>query len=55
VTSGLKVGDKYVTNGITKLTDNMEIVPITPQRYEEKIKEQAKAMSSSDIVNAMKK
>ena len=55
VTGGLKVGDKYVTNGITKLTDNMEIVPITPQRYEEKIKEQAKAMSSSDIVNAMKK
>ena len=54
VTGGLKVGDKYVTNGITKLTDNMEIVPITPQRYEEKIKEQAKAMSSSDIVNAMK-
>jgi membrane fusion protein (multidrug efflux system) len=33
----------------------MEIVPIAPQRYEEKIKEQAKAMSSSDIVNAMKK
>lgn len=55
VTSGLKVGDKYVTNGITKLNDGMEIVPITPQRYEEKIKEQAKAMSSSDIVNAMKK
>ena len=54
VTSGLKVGDKYVTNGITKLNDGMEIVPITPQRYEEKIKEQAKEMSASDIVNAMK-
>ncbi len=54
VTSGLKVGDKYVTNGITKLTDKMEIVPITPQRYEEKIQEQAKAMSVSDIVNATK-
>lgn len=54
VTGGLKVGDKYVTNGITKLNDGMEIVPITPQRYDEKIKEQAKAMSASDIVNAMK-
>ena len=54
VTSGLNVGDKYVTNGITKLTDKMEIVPITPQRYEEKIQEQAKAMSVSDIVNATK-
>ena len=55
VTSGLKMGDKYVTNGITKLSDQMEIVPITPQRYEEKIKEQAKAMTAGDIVNAMKK
>ena len=55
VTEGLKVGDKYVTNGITKLTDQMEIVPITPQRYEEKIKEQAKAMTAGDIVEAMQK
>ncbi len=55
VTSGLKVGDKYVTNGITKLQDQMVIVPITPQRYQEKIQEQAKAMSSGEIVDAMKK
>ncbi len=55
VTGGLKVGDKYVTNGITKLSDQMEIVPITPERYNEKIDEQAKAMSASDIVNSMKK
>lgn len=55
VTEGLKVGDKYVTNGVTKLSDGMEIVPITPQRYQEKIDEQAKAMSAGDIVGAMKK
>ena len=55
VTDGLKAGDKYVTNGITKLNDGMEIVPITPQRYQEKISEQAKAMSAGDIVGAMKK
>ena len=55
VTSGLKVGDKYITNGITKLTDQMEIVPITPERYQQKIDEQAKAMSAGDIVNAIKK
>ncbi len=55
VTEGLKVGDKYVTNGITKLSDQMEIVPITPERYEEKIKEQAKAMTAGDIVEAMQK
>jgi membrane fusion protein (multidrug efflux system) len=55
VTGGLKAGDKYVTNGITKLSDQMEIVPITPERYKEKIDEQAKAMSAGDIVNAIKK
>ena len=55
VTSGLKVGDKYVTNGITKLSDQMQIVPITPERYQQKIDEQAKAMSAGDIVNALKK
>ncbi len=55
VTDGLKVGDKYVTNGITKLSDKMEIVPITPERYQQKIQEQAKAMTAGDIVNAMKK
>ncbi|MBQ7513223.1 MAG: efflux RND transporter periplasmic adaptor subunit [Prevotella sp.] len=55
VTEGLKKGDKYVTNGITKLSDGMEIVPITPERYEQKIAEQAKAMTAGDIVGAMKK
>ena len=55
VTEGLKTGDKYVTNGITKLNDGMEIVPITPERYQQKIQEQAKAMSAGDIVGAMKK
>ena len=55
VTDGLKVGDKYVTNGITKLSDGMEIVPITPEKYQQKIDDQAKAMSAGDIVGAMKK
>lgn len=55
VTEGLKVGDKFVTNGITKLSDGMEIVPITPEKYQQKIQDQAKAMSAGDIVGAMKK
>ena len=42
VLSGLKVGDKYVTNGITKLSDKMDIVPITPEQYEKKLKEAEK-------------
>ena len=55
VTEGLKAGDKYITNGITKLSDGMEIVPITPEKYQQKIKDQASAMSAGDIVGAMKK
>lgn len=55
VTSGLKPGDKIVSNGITKLSDQMEIVPITPERYQQKIDEQAKEMSAGDIVGSMKK
>ena len=55
VTGGLNVGDKYVTNGITKLSDGMEIVPITPERYIEKIQEQAKAMTAGEIVGSMQK
>jgi len=55
VTDGLKVGDKYVSNGVVKLSDGMQIVPITPERYQQKIDEQAKAMSAGDIVSSMKK
>ena len=53
VTDGLKAGDKYVTNGVTKLNDGMEIVPITPERYQQKMDEQAKAMNSGDVLGAM--
>ncbi|MBR5655666.1 MAG: efflux RND transporter periplasmic adaptor subunit [Prevotella sp.] len=55
VTEGLNIGDRYITNGITKLKDGQTIVPITPERYQQKISEQAKSMTASDIVNAMKK
>ncbi|MBQ6203169.1 MAG: efflux RND transporter periplasmic adaptor subunit [Prevotella sp.] len=55
VTSGLNVGDKYVTNGITKLSDGMEIKPITPEQYQKKIKDQAGAMTAGEIVETMQK
>ena len=55
VTDGLKVGDQYVTNGITKLKDGMEIVPITPERYAKKIGEQVKEMSAGEIIEEVKK
>ena len=53
VTDGLKVGDKYVTNGVTKLNDGMEIVPITTEQYQKKIDEQAKAMTAGDVLDTM--
>jgi membrane fusion protein (multidrug efflux system) len=55
VTDGLKPGDKYVSNGITKLSDGMEIVPITPEKYQQKITDQAKAMTSGEIIDAVQK
>lgn len=55
VTSGLNVGDKYVTNGITKLSDGMEIKPITPEQYQKKIKEQAGSMTAGEIVKELQK
>lgn len=59
VLSGLKAGDKYVTNGITKLTDGMEIKPITTAQYQKKIEEATKLgenqNSAKGFINAMSK
>ena len=46
VTSGLHVGDRIVVKGITKLTDGMQIKPITVERYNQKIAEAAKLAES---------
>lgn len=56
VTSGLNVGDRYVSKGITELTDGMAIKPITEEQYQKKIddaanlsKEQGTARASSRL------
>lgn len=58
VTSGLKVGDRYVSKGITKLTDGMQIQPITEEQYNKKIAEAAELSkqqgTASGFVGAMK-
>ena len=41
VTEGLKAGDKIVTAGISKLTDALEIKPISQAQYDRKINEAA--------------
>lgn len=56
VTSGLNLGDKYVTNGLAKLSDGMEIEPITPEKYQKKIDEAGKLGtdgSAKGFVDAM--
>ena len=57
VTEGLKPGDRYVSKGITSLTDGMEIKPITEERYQQKIDEAAKLgegqNSASAVINAL--
>ena len=58
VTSGLHVGDRYVSKGITKLTDGEKIQPITEAQYQEKIDKAEKLGSqqgtAKGFVNAMK-
>jgi membrane fusion protein, multidrug efflux system len=58
VTAGLHVGDRYVSKGITKLTDGEKIQPITEEQYQEKIDKAEKLGSqqgtAKGFVNAMK-
>ena len=42
VTESLKDGDRYVSKGITSLTDGMKIKPITEEQYMKKIDDAAK-------------
>ena len=42
---GIKAGEKYVTNGVTKLNDGAQITPITPEEYAKRIK-QAESMGA---------
>ena len=58
MTEGLRPGDRYVSKGITKLTDGMEIKPISEAQYMKKI-EKAEKMGASQadansFIKAMK-
>ncbi len=58
VTAGLKVGDRYVSKGTAKLSDGMQIKPITEAQYDKNISDAAELSkdqgSASGFVNAMK-
>ena len=57
VTEGLKAGDRYVSKGITSLSDGMEIKPISEEQYNKKIDDAAKLGekqgSASDFADVM--
>ena len=55
VTSGLKVGDRYVTTGLTKLSDGMEIKPVTEEQYQKSIADAEKLGSIQGNYKEMKK
>ena len=58
VTAGLKVGDRYVSKGTAKLSDGMQIKPITEAQYDKNISDAAELSkyqgSASGFVNALK-
>lgn len=57
VTGGLNVGDRFVSKGISKLTDGMVIKPVTEAQYQKEIDDAAKLGaqqgSASGFVKAM--
>ena len=55
VTKGLSVGDKIVINGITKLTDGQEIVPVTAEQYQKSIEDAQKLGAIQGNYKEMKK
>lgn len=55
VTGGLKVGDKIVTAGLTKLQDGMVIKPVTQAEYEKSIADAEKLGSIQGNYKEMKK
>ena len=58
VTSGLKLGDRIVSKGLTTLQDGMKIKALTPAQYDEALKKAAKLgesqSSAGGFLKAMK-
>ena len=48
VTKGLNVGDRIVVEGVNKLSNDMEIKPITPQQSEAQQKKSQQHMAEKE-------
>ncbi len=55
ITSGLKVGDRIVVNGISSLSDGMQIKPITEAQYQEKLKKTEQMGADQGDLQKLKK
>ena len=55
ITSGLHVGDRIVVNGISSLTDGMEIKPVTEAQYAEKLKKTEAIGADQGDISKLKK
>jgi len=55
ITSGLKAGDRIVVNGISSLTDGMEIKPVSEAQYQEKLKKTEQMGADQGDLEKLKK
>ena len=55
ITSGLKVGDRIVVNGISSLSDGMKIKPVTEAQYQEKLKKTEQMGADQGDLQKLKK
>ena len=55
ITSGLKVGDRFVVNGVSSLQDGMEIKPVTEAQYAEKLKKTEELGEAQGDLGKLKK
>lgn len=55
ITKGLNVGDRYVVQGISSLSDGAEIKPITEAQYNEKMKKTEQLGSDQSDISKLKK
>lgn len=55
ITSGLKVGDRIVVNGISSLSDGMQIKPVTEAQYQEKLKKTEQLGAAQGDLGELKK
>lgn len=54
ITSGLEAGDRFVSKGISGLTDGTEIIPLTEQQYAEKLKKTEQLGGHQGDLNKLK-